>query len=260
MLNIVIPMAGRGSRFVKAGYSDPKPFIDTGNGIPMIQRVVENLTPYQPYRFIFLARREHEGYIERHMSFATHVIYVDEVTEGAACTVLLAEEFIDNQCPLIIANSDQLIEWNGAEKLRSAGCHTGFGLSWPETNNLQDLINDASIRDLDASIATFYANHPKWSYAKLRHPKNFTSKVTEVAEKKVISNDATVGVYYFARGDTFVRGAHTMIRKNIRTNGEFYVCPVFNELVKNFNVGIYPVKAMDGLGTPEDLERYLAAR
>jgi len=247
MLNVVIPMAGRGSRFVDAGYTDPKPFIDVARK-KMILRVVENLTPYEPYRFIFLARREHEDYIKRHMSFATNVIYVDEVTEGAACTVLLAKELINSKEPLLIANSDQLVQWDNCE-ITSAN-----GYYWKESNNVQDMINTANYYYYDAMIATFYANHPKWSYAAV----DDNDEVYRVAEKKVISEHATVGVYWYRRGCDFVRAAQQMIAKNIRVNNEFYVCPVFNELIAmRKRIGIYPIREMYGLGTPEDLERYL---
>lgn len=250
MLNIVIPLAGRGSRFVGAGYEKPKPFIDVC-GKPMIQRVIENLTPYEPYRFIFLARREHEEYIKKHMSFATNVIYVDEVTEGAACTVLLAKAAIDTKDSLLIANSDQLIEWNDVSRVRKCRHGEQMGVvHWQENNNVQDMINDAVLRGMQGSIATFYATHPKWSYARLGANGDF---VREVAEKKVISNHATVGVYWFKHGSDFVEAAEQMIEKDIRTNNEFYVCPVFNEMIRTKGVGIYPVYFMSGLGTPEDL-------
>lgn len=249
MLNIVVPMAGKGSRFAKAGYTKPKPFIDT-DGEPMILRVVRNLIPYQPHRFIFIARREHEKYIKEHMSFATNVIYLDEVTEGAACTVLLADNYINTHDQLIIANSDQLVDWNDASSVRRSPCRT----VWiKETNNIQDMINYAAMNHLDASIATFNSSHPKWSYAKL----NEYGEVDRVAEKKVISNYATVGIYYYTSGSLFVKAAQDMINKNIRVNGEFYVCPAFNELVSKYRIGIYPIHKMYGLGTPEDLEKYL---
>lgn len=255
MLNIVIPLAGRGSRFVDAGYEKPKPFIDV-YGKPMIQRVIENLTPYEPYRFIFLARREHESYIKQYMSFATNVIYIDGITDGAACTVLLAGDYIDSLDPLIIANSDQLAVWNDMNKV--VRCKFGdFAdmIYWQENNNIQDMINDATRCRLDATIATFHSIHPKWSYARVGQKNGY---VTEVAEKKVISNHATVGVYWYRHGMDFVRAAKRMITKNIRTNNEFYVCPVFNEMIASqSHIGIYPIHSMSGLGTPEDLELWM---
>lgn len=254
MLNICIPLAGKGSRFVDAGYEKPKPFIDAC-GKPMIQRVIENLTPYEPYRFIFLARREHESYIKQYMSFATNVIYVDEVTEGAACTVLLAEAAIDSLDPLIIANSDQLAVWNDMDKVVWSRGDEGGVVRWQESDNIQDMINNAVLRGLDATMATFHATHPKWSYAKVDPTSGY---VSEVAEKKVISNHATVGVYWYRHGADFVRAARAMIDKGIRTNNEFYVCPVFNEMVGlQKYVGIYPIHSMSGLGTPSDLELWI---
>jgi len=248
MLQIVIPMAGKGQRFLDAGFTDPKPFIKIGNK-PMIQRVVENLIPYEPHRFIFLARREHEKYIKQHMSFATDIIYVDEVTEGAACTVLLAKELIDNHLdPLIIANGDQMCKWNDNNQIVNDEEDCVY---WKESNNIQDMINYFVTNNYDAGIATFNDNHPRWSYVKV----GLGGDVCEVAEKKVISNDATVGVYYFSAGSLFVRNAEEMIRLNKRVNNEFYVCPVFNEFVEQLSVGIYPVDQMFGLGTPEDLEK-----
>lgn len=254
MLNIVIPMAGMGSRFVKAGYSDPKPFIPI-NGKPMIQRVIENLIPYEPHRFIFLARRDHKDYIEKHMRFITNVIYVDKVTEGAACTVLLAKDLIDNDDSLIIANSDQIVEWNDMSKVEYCSAqYANNRVVWKESNNIQDMINCATRRYYSAMIATFDASHPKWSYAKVRDD----GLVIEVAEKKAISNKATVGIYYYKHGRAFVKYAEQMIAKDIRVNGEFYVCPVFNEFIESaLTIGIYPIRTMMGLGTPEDLERYL---
>lgn len=254
MLNIVIPMAGRGSRFAQAGYVEPKPFIEV-NGKPMIERVVENLMPLEPHRFIFLARREHESYIKAHMSFARDIIYVDEVTEGAACTVLLAKDLINNNDSLIIANSDQLVEWNDCSAVKTILAHDCKAISWKESNNIQDMINAARLQGVSGSIATFHANHPKWSYARVVPG----GLVKEVAEKKVISNHATVGVYYYRVGKSFVRNAERMIEKNIRVNNEFYVCPVFNEMIESaLSIGIYPIKKMHGLGTPEDLEKYVS--
>lgn len=252
MLNIVIPMAGQGSRFKQAGFKTPKPFIDV-NGRPMIERVVGNLSPYEPHRFIFLARREHEQLIKTHMSFATDIVWVDELTEGAACTVLLAKELINNNDPLVIANSDQLVKWNDGSKTKRAlmAGHID-SIVWRESDNIQDMINDAVCSSYAATMATFYSNHPKWSYAKL-----YNDEVEMVAEKQVISNHATVGIYWYSQGRHFVKAAERMIAKDVRVNGEFYVCPVFNELIHgdSFRVGIYPVKRMMGMGTPVDLDR-----
>jgi len=154
------------------------------------------------------------------------IVQVENVTEGAACTTLLAKEFINNDEPLIIANSDQVIEW---------------GMGIPKK------------KDFDAAIYTFKATHPKWSFAKVED-----GYVTEVAEKKPISNIATVGVYYWKKGSDYVKYAEQMIDKDIRVNKEFYVCPVFNEAIADGKkVVTVDVNKMWGMGTPEDLGVFL---
>lgn len=233
-MKIVIPMAGEGSRFSKAGYTFPKPLIDV-EGKPMIQRVVENLS--FDADFIFLVRKEHlEKYqIERLLNLITNercdIVVVDELTEGAACTVLLAKDYINNEEPLLLANSDQLMAYSPLN----------FRL-------LTQLTEDTDF------IWTFEATNPKWSFAKL----NSNGRIIEVAEKKPISNTATCGIYYWAQGSAFVNCAEEMIRRDIRVNGEFYVCPVYNIGIERCRT-IYPffVDKMWGLGTPEDLDTYV---
>ena len=229
-LNIVIPMAGEGSRFAKSGYTFPKPLIEVWQK-PMIQLVLESLGLKGNY--IFLVRKEHlEKYnLKNFLNVIApncKVVIVDRLTEGAACTVLLASNYINNNKPLIISNSDQFIEWDTSEVMYSF-----YG------------------KKVDGGILTFKATHPKWSYAKADN----YGIVSEVAEKKVISDNATVGIYFWKRGDSFVKYANQMIKKNIRVNNEFYVCPVFNEAIKDKkNIIIKEVKSMWGLGTPEDLK------
>ena len=232
-MNILIPMAGAGKRFADAGYVFPKPLIEIDNK-PMIQWVIESLNFNANY--IFIIQKEHqEKYniksVLKILQPNCKIIELDHVTEGAACTTLLAKEFINNSDPLIIANSDQYINWNSSKALY-----------------------DFNSKNLDGAILTFEAIHPKWSYAKC----NDDGFVTEVAEKKVISKNATVGVYYWKHGSDYVQSAENMIKKNIRVNNEFYVCPVYNEfLLKNKKVKIHNVEKMWGLGTPEDLNNFL---
>tara|TARA_E500000178_G_C16911801_1_gene703017 strand:- start:366 stop:1085 length:720 start_codon:yes stop_codon:yes gene_type:complete len=232
-MNVLIPMAGAGSRFEQAGYTFPKPLIDV-NGKPMIQRVVENLNI--DARHIFIVQKSHyEKYSLRHtlnlISPNCEIVQVDGMTEGAACTTLLAKEFIDNNEPLVLANSDQYVDWDSNQFMYAS---------------MAD--------DIDASILTFYSTHPKWSYAKL----NEDGFVVEVAEKKPISEHATVGIYFFKKGSDYVRCAESMINKNIRVNNEFYVCPVYNEaLLEGARVKTFHIDKMWGLGTPEDLNTFL---
>ena len=232
-MKILIPMAGRGRRFEDAGYSFPKPIIDV-NGKPMIQIIIENLNFSDQH--IFITQKEHmEKYSIKEMlnliKKDSELISVNEITEGAACTVLLAKELINNDEELIIANSDQWVNWNN-----------------------QHFLSYLREKDADGGIVTFIATHPKWSFVKTDED----GLVTEVAEKKPISNIATVGIYYFKKGSDFVKAAEQMIAKNIRTNNEFYVAPVFNEMIENKKkILTYPVAEMRGLGTPEDLKRFI---
>jgi dTDP-glucose pyrophosphorylase len=158
-------------------------------------------------------------------------VEVEGVTEGAACTTLLAKEFINNDQPLLMANSDQFVEWDSNE----------FMYKMVE-------------QDLDGGIVSFKATHPKWSFAKI----DTHGYVTEVAEKNPISDIATVGIYYWKHGSDYVKYAEQMIQKNIRVNNEFYVCPVFNEAIGDGNrIKTFDVPNMWGLGTPEDLKYFL---
>lgn len=232
-MNVLIPMAGAGSRFAQAGYTFPKPLIEV-NGKPMIQVVVENLNV--DAHFIFLVQKEHyEKYnLKQLLNLIApncDIIQVDGVTEGAACTTLLAKELIDNDEPLLMANSDQFVEWNSNECLYA---FTADGI--------------------DGGIITFKATHPKWSFAKIGDD----GFVSEVAEKNPISDNATVGIYYWKRGSDYVKYAEQMIEKNIRTNGEFYVAPTFNEAIADDKkIRVKEIQKMWGLGTPEDLNYFL---
>ena len=234
-LNLLIPMAGLGSRFQTAGYTFPKPLIDV-NGKTMIQTVLESINI--KCKTIFIVQEEHYQkynlkYFLEAISPNCSIVKINGITEGAACTSLLAKKLINNSKPLIIANSDQYIEWDTKKVLES----------WTKNKNI------------DGSMLTFYSNHPKWSYAKI----NKKGLVTKVAEKKPISNNATVGLYYWRKGSDYIRCAEKMIKKNIRTNNEFYICPVFNEAIKEGKtITISEVSKMLGLGTPEDLKYYLS--
>ncbi|WP_323596090.1 glycosyltransferase family 2 protein [Aliarcobacter butzleri] len=238
-MNIVIPMAGQGSRFAKAGYEKPKPFIDV-DGKPMIVRVLENLA-YPDARYILIARREHmekEAQLVKQIEKEFNAIFIpiDKLTEGTACTVLYARKYINNDEPLLIANSDQIVDMN-----------------------IADFIDDCKDRNLDGSILAFIDKHsdPKWSFAKLDE----NNLVTEVKEKVVISEFATVGIYLYSKGKEFVDASIDMIIENDRVNNEFYTCPTYNYAIKDGSkIGIYNIEfeQMHGIGTPEDLNLYLS--
>lgn len=230
---VIIPMAGRGKRFGEAGYSFPKPLIDV-NGKPMIQVVVENLNINGNY--IFICQEEHYNeyaLVDLINLFkpGSKIITIKNITEGAASTVLLAKDMIELDDELIIANSDQWIDWNS-----------------------QHFLSFLRNRKADGGIVTFISTHPKWSYVKT----NDDGLVLEVAEKRPISNIATVGVYYYKKARYFIDAAEKMIQKNIRTNNEFYVAPAYNEMISEGKIVYsYPIAEMRGLGTPEDLRRFM---
>jgi HAD superfamily hydrolase (TIGR01509 family) len=232
-MKVLIPMAGAGSRFSTAGYTFPKPLIEV-KGKPMIQVVIENLNIDAEH--IFIVQKEH--YEKYHLktllnmiSPGCKIVQTEGVTEGAACTTLLAKEFIDNDYPLLIANSDQFVEWDSNEFMYSMGADT-----------------------IDGGILTFRSTHPKWSFAELDE-KGF---VKRVAEKEPISDIATVGIYYWTKGSEYVKYAEQMVEKNVRVNNEFYVAPVYNEaILDEKRIKTFDVKRMLGIGTPEDLKIFL---
>ncbi len=235
MINIVIPMAGRGSRFASAGYKLPKPLIDV-NGYPMIEVVSRNICPTIEHKFIYICQEEHLRLYDlekrlTNLSSECEIITIDHITEGAACTVLLAEQYIDNSDQLMIANSDQYVDID---------------------------INDylGKLIGYDGLIMTMPANDPKWSYIRYN---NDNKLVTMVREKEVISDQATVGIYNFLHGSDYIKYAKKMINKNIRVNNEFYVAPVYNEMIEDGKqIGFFDIgERMHGLGTPEDLEAFV---
>jgi NDP-sugar pyrophosphorylase family protein len=221
MLNIVIPVGGKARRFYDAGYKEYKPFLPV-NGKKMIERVYDNLKT-DDCRFIFSVRPQDAMTFKA--IFPDEIVIVDNEQDGAAAGILAARKYITDD-PLLIANSDQLVDID---------------------------INDFLNTDLDARIMTFPSNHPKWSYAKV-----CDGVVTEVAEKIVVSEHATVGIYYFKHGTDFVEAADRMIKDGFRVNGEFYTCPAYNYLPRHKKIGIYKIveSQMHGLGTPEDYETY----
>ncbi len=205
----------------------------------MIVRVLENLA-YRNARYILIARKEHmekeqELVSQIEKDFNAIFIPIDKLTEGTACTVLYARKYINNDEPLLIANSDQIVDMN-----------------------ISDFIDNCKDRELDGSILTFIDEFkdPKWSFAKIDE----NNLVTEVKEKVVISEYATVGIYLFSKGKDFVNATIDMIIENERVNGEFYTCPTYNYAISaNAKIGIYNIEfeQMHGIGTPDDLNIYL---
>ena len=230
---VVIPMAGEGSRFARQGYALPKPLIDIGGGTPMIQAVVDNIGVCAKYVFIVQEKHvaEHElGKTLERLAPGCALVHAHGTTEGAACSVLLAETHIDPEAPLLLANSDQLVEWDVYAFLLRA-------------------------QEADGCISVFRSRDPKFSFAKT----DARGRVERVAEKEAISDLATTGVYYWRRGGDFVRYARQMIQRDVRVRGEYYVCPVYNEAIEEGKVvTVSECDAFHCLGTPEDLAKYFA--
>lgn len=247
-INVVVPMAGRGKRFSDAGYDRPKPFIEVEPEYPMVQLVMLNLIPrLSPINmhFIFLCLsefvtiygtefREKIDLICASVSYiklSYEIVEVGQVTEGAACTVLLAEGKINNTDELIIANCDQLVL---------------------DPDYMGGSIDYYRHKKADGGVLSFLNDSPKWSYCRMAG-----EKINEVVEKQVVSNIATVGIYYYREGQMFVDAAKSMMSRNFRVNGEFYVAPVYNDMIcRNQKVIPYMINDMVGLGTPEDLLLY----
>ncbi|MBI5003533.1 NTP transferase domain-containing protein [Candidatus Kaiserbacteria bacterium] len=234
-VNILIPMAGRGSRFAQAGFTDPKPLIPT-HGATMVEwamRSFDFLKQIKRYKLIFIILKEHdEKYklsteLKRKFGQDTVVIAIDEVTRGQAETCLAATSHIDNYNQLFIYNCDTY-----------------------STSKIWDLIQEEKP---DGVIPVFTATDPRYSYAKVDE----YGYVQQTAEKRAISDQASTGMYYFKRGSDFVRAAEKMIATGEMHNGEFYVIPCYNELLKSGkNIRTIPVDDYWVLGTPEELETF----
>jgi dTDP-glucose pyrophosphorylase len=231
-VNIVMPMAGRGSRFADIGHRLPKPLIDV-RGKPMYAWAMDSLPLSLANRVIFICLAEHlehealaDDIRSRYAHLDPTIVSLDRVTEGQACTVLVAREYIDNGEPLVIYNADTYCRTDLATRLRTLP------------------------RDVDGLLGVFEAPGDKWSFARV----DAGGRVVETAEKRRISNWATTGLYHFTRGRDFVQHAEAMIAADERERGEFYVAPVYNRLIAaGGNVQIDVAAEVWVLGTPEDL-------
>jgi NDP-sugar pyrophosphorylase family protein len=240
MLNIVIPMAGKGNRFIEAGHSVSKPFIPI-HGTPMIKLVIDNIRPKIPHRLILVCLNEDLKKYQKELKSLggdIELIGIEKTTQGQVCTVLEAKDLIDNDHPLMTVNSDQFINFS-IDKY----------LSWMDQQNL------------DGLIMTMKSTNPKWSFVKIDED----GLALKTAEKEVISDHATVGIYNFRKGSDLIRSAEKLIDQNLRVNNEFYICPCFNFLIEEGKkIGVYSIgevnKAMYGLGTPKDLEFFIKNR
>lgn len=235
MINLVIPAAGRGSRFSSVT-STPKPFIDIGGQI-MIDRAISSIVNnyYDPLQVHVCFHTDHIKY-ENDLEYLKkkynlHITYIDYITSGQAETVNIIVKKINNDYPILIANCDQIIEWD-----------------------LYKFISYCYSNSLDGCIPVFSSSSDKWSYAEVDQ----NGIVVRTAEKKVISNYATVGVYYWKNKSLYIDSVEEMKRNNDVTNNEHYVCPAYNYLIKNGRkVMTWEDIIMHGVGTPDDLKTYM---
>ena len=231
-LTIIIPMAGAGKKFAEAGYSFPKPLIDI-QGKPMIQWVTENIGVNGKFIFIVMEedyKKYNLQYLLNLLESNCEIVRLTKPTNGAVETILAAKDFIGKD-PIAIINSDQYMNWNSNEFFYAMAAD-----------------------ECDGGIVTFKSTHPKWSFVKLGED----GFVNETAEKKPISNMATAGVYYFRQGIDFVKYAKQMIKKGIHIDGDYYVCPIYNELIEDGGkVRSFPINGMWSFSTPEDVEHFI---
>lgn len=238
-VQLVIPMAGKGKRFADAGYELPKPLLDI-HGVPMYQVVVANLFTSHTFSITVICpsawdlAAEIQTALER-ICPNVRVIEIDYVTDGPAETVALALPYLDPDLPLVIANSDQFVD-----------------------TNLEEFDSLLVEEDVSGVILTMEDDDPKWSYARL----NEFGHVTEVVEKEVISELATVGIYGFKTAAVFSLALDAMRERGEKVNNEWYVGPTYNFVTEEFgpvvanNLG--PVSStMFGMGIPVDYENFV---
>lgn len=236
-LNIVIPMAGLGSRFQQAGYTTPKPLIDV-LGRPMYAWATESLPLEFATRLIFVLlatqpefRVLREDILRRYDRHQPVVCDVPALTAGQAITVLRAKEWIDNNEPLLIHNAD-----------------TAFTINprWAQ---------DAWRRECDGALLVFESNEKRWSFSR----ENAAGWVDEVREKMVISPWASTGTYWFRRGADFVRLANERVQAGRKEASEYYVGPLYNDLLaRGARVKNFRIDRLFCFGTPEDYLNTLA--
>jgi len=216
MINILIPLAGKNQFFSEAEYPYPKPLIEI-NGKTMIEHVIGNFNGLkQQKQFIFIVNNEDckKYHLDNVLNLLTDhtckIIKIDAETKGAACSALMAIEYINNNMPLVIANADQIIGEDIQAKI-------------------------TTLEAYDAGVITFDSVHPKWSYARVDSDGN----ITETAEKRPISKSAIAGFYYFKEGKKFVLSAMSMIKKDASVNGLYFIAPTLNEMIlQNEHLGI----------------------
>jgi dTDP-glucose pyrophosphorylase len=233
-MNIIIPMAGNGQRFIDAGYKEDKPFVKIFNK-PMFRIAIENLNISGHY--YLLVKLKHMQRILSQLKFLPQdsqytVIPIKKRVNGSTAACLtLCETIMPNE-PLIVANCDQIIDWNSVDFLKFCELCTAEGV-----------------------VTTFKANSAQHSYAR----ENEDGQVIEIKEKQVISNDALCGVHFWNRADMAFWSFQKALEGPPHYNGEYYIAPTYNEIIKLDGLVLqYKTNGMVVLGTPHQLEEYIS--
>ncbi len=232
MINVVVPMAGKGKRFLDKGISTPKPLLKIDSE-PFISHVIDSVN-FEKANFYFLIREEHleENNFEeifKKKKIKYKVIPIKKDTEGAACTVLLGTKEMDVNLPLVIKDCDQIMNWS-------------------QKNFLEFVYR----RKNDGVLVTVPTKNPGFSYVELLDD---MSTVSRTKEKEVVSSFGNTGCYYFNRTAEFEYYANSMIKKNIRVKNEFYVSQVYNEYILDGKKIIhYPIVEIFSINTPAEFE------
>ena len=233
MINIVVPMAGRGQRFLDKGISTPKPLIEV-NSKPFISHVIDSVS-FDDANFYFLIRGQHlkennfnEIFKKKKINYK--IIPVNEDTEGAACTVLLGINEMNKDFPLIVKDCDQIMNWS--------------------KKNFLKFVNR---KKADGTLVTVPTTNPGFSYVELFDD---MSSVIRTKEKEVVSSFGNTGCYYFQNTNEYEYYTNLMIKKNIRVKNEFYVSQVYNEyILDNKKINHYPIPEIFSINTPEELKK-----
>ena len=230
--NLLVPMAGRGQRFVDAGYKVPKQLIYAKD--KQLIDLSLNSVKLDECNLIFVVRDDQitnyqvDKILKNKFGSDIKIVVSDGLTEGSVCSCLLARDYIDNEMPLII--------------------HTLDIQFFPIFNPSDEFLDDS-----DGKLLTFKSNSTNYSYVSIGED----GLARKTAEKKVISSNACVGIYTFKRGKDFCKFASEMIEKNIRTNNEFYISPLYNLLIDSgLKITTKSVKKMHIFGTPSEFEFY----
>lgn len=237
-INIVIPMAGAGSRFSVAGYDVPKPFIEFENKM-MIEHVLSSFEDLNCTFTLILQEKfltEQKMQVEKLKSkYNINIVTVPKLTMGAAITALAAHKAIDKKYDIIFADSDNIFS----------------------KKDINNFIEYARKNFLEGALLTIKSNLSCYSYAKVDNQ----GYLTETKEKEVISNHAITGVYYFSDLEKFKDATIDLIVCNDLSKGEFYMSNVYNHLKKITNkIGVFDIKHFDCVGTPEQLKKYIKGK